>query len=564
MLENGVNAIARSARPVLEPFYYLKNFELVLSTILARYADLLSVQESRFIAAFLQAPRPSRALLARMVMRRGDLFKLSKLDYLEIGDTPAAAMPLIEAGWVTDRPMLDLEQLQGLLSKADLIRCLSLPRRYANWRKPALVATLNAQYPAPRAFAEWCADSTDSVYALLIAPLCERFRLMFFGNDRQSWSEFVTADLKIFNYEMVERSSHSRAFQTRVQIDIFERLQECREWLEEGMPLDELIQLIPPVIKDSDWLEDRRQRLLFGIARQFERAGEFTTALAMYLDCTHRGARTRAIRLTSRAHDWPAARSLCLLAQQNPESEAQLQHIRRLLPRANRKLGIPGDIDDAPPVIPEFEILLEGARGAGAIEFQVRDYLARDLTDRNTVRYVENDLINALFGLLCWPAIFATVPGAFFHDFHSGPADLGSSHFYRRRQREFEECFSHLDSKRYRQSIWRMYRQKWGVQSPFVRWAVLDKTLLQWALACVPAAHLRLWFEWMVRDVQDNRAGFPDLIQFWPQEQQYRMIEVKGPGDRVQDNQRRFLEYCASHRMPVAVCYARWSVAAPS
>jgi len=174
------------------------------------------------------------------------------------------------------------------------------------------------------------------------------------------------------------------------------------------------------------------------------------------------------------------------------------------------------------------------------------------------VYYVENGLINSLFGLLCWPAVFAAIPGAFFHDFHAGPADLGSSHFYRRRQRQFDECFVQLDSERYRQSIWTTFNDKSGIQSPFVRWSGLDKTLLQWALDCFPAAHLRLWFEWIVRDVQENRAGFPDLIQFWPQDRQYRMIEVKGPGDRVQDNQRRFLEYCVSHQMPVAVCYARW------
>jgi hypothetical protein len=34
------------------------------------------------------------------------------------------------------------------------------------------------------------------------------------------------------------------------------------------MPLDELLQLIPPVIVDSDWLEDRRERLLFVVARE--------------------------------------------------------------------------------------------------------------------------------------------------------------------------------------------------------------------------------------------------------------------------------------------------------
>jgi hypothetical protein len=68
---------------------------------------------------------------------------------------------------------------------------------------------------------------------------------------------------------------------------------------------------------------------------------------------------------------------------------------------------------------------------------------------------------------------------------------------------------------------------------------------------------LRVWFEWIVRD-PENRAGFPDLVQFWPLERRYRMIEVKGPGDRLQDNQRRLLEYCVSHGMPVSVCHVQW------
>jgi hypothetical protein len=76
-------------------------------------------------------------------------------------------------------------------------------------------------------------------------------------------------------------------------------------------------------------------------------------------------------------------------------------------------------------------------------------------------------------------------------------------------------------------------------------------------LRCFPAAHLRLWFEWIVQDVVDNRAGFPDLVQFWPSENRYRMVEVKGPGDRLQDNQRGFLEFCTRHEMPVFVCQVR-------
>jgi hypothetical protein len=36
------------------------------------------------------------------------------------------------------------------------------------------------------------------------------------------------------------------------------------------------------------------------------------------------------------------------------------------------------------------------------------------------------------------------------------------------------------------------------------------------------------------------------------------MVEVKGPGDRIQDNQQRWLEYFAQHQIPAEVYYVRW------
>jgi hypothetical protein len=54
---------------------------LVLATILARYSDLLLEEELRFIQEFPQLPLVSRALLTRMVMRHGDLYRASKLHY---------------------------------------------------------------------------------------------------------------------------------------------------------------------------------------------------------------------------------------------------------------------------------------------------------------------------------------------------------------------------------------------------------------------------------------------------------------------------------------------------
>jgi hypothetical protein len=548
----------QNAAPALEPFYYVKNFELVLETVLSRYSDLLLEDELQFANEFPRLPLSSRALLARMVMRSGDLFRLSKLNYAEIGETRSAAVPLVEAGWVSDRPHLRIDELFGILTKSELIRSLRLPSRYASWRKADLQAMLASQFTEPRYIEEWHGGG-DLVYALKIGPLCDRFRVLFFGNHRQRWTEFVTADLKIFNYEKIDYSLQSRPFQTRAQFEVFQRLQECREMFERGMPLDELNSMTPDTIEDVEWLEERRQRLLFRIAREYERAGENPKALAMYLHCRHRGARVRAIRLKARAQDWEGARTLCVLAMENPESEAELQAVQRILPRAMSKLKIAYEPKVASAEIEEFDIVFKGPPRAGMVEHHVRDHLARGLADSTTVRFVENGLIPSLFGLLCWPAVFAPVPGAFFHDYHHGPVDLGSADFYRRRRQEFEDCFSELESGRYAQVIWQVFKQKWGILSPFVRWSQLDKTLLQWALNCFPAAHLRVWFEWIIRDVKENRAGFPDLVQFWPQERRYRMIEVKGPGDKLQDNQRRFLELCVARNMPVSVCYAKWN-----
>ena len=86
---------------------------------------------------------------------------------------------------------------------------------------------------------------------------------------------------------------------------------------------------------------------------------------------------------------------------------------------------------------------------------------------------------------------------------------------------------------------------------------------LELALDCIPPAHLQKFFERLLADVRANRSGLPDLIQLWRDEHRYRLIEVKGPGDRLQDNQIRWLNFCLAQDIPVAVCKVKWQ-AVPS
>jgi hypothetical protein len=283
----------------------------------------------------------------------------------------------------------------------------------------------------------------------------------------------------------------------------------------------------------------------------------------LYARCRFPGARARAIRVLEKNKQYAQAYQILLAAQRAPESDAERQLLLRISPRLTRQLGRPTTRAPRPPTVARLDLRLPMPMPSTdwRVEGVVRDHLSRADAP---VFYVENALINALFGLLCWRAIFSAIPGAFFHPFQRGPADLYSPDFLQRRAQEFGDCLAELDGDSWRGTIRANFTAKSGIQSPFLAWDFIGADLLELALDCIPAAHLKKMFERILLDVQANRSGFPDLIQFWPAERRYNMIEVKGPGDRLQDNQLRWIDYCATHKLPVSVCYLQWQEAAPS
>ncbi|UMZ14863.1 VRR-NUC domain-containing protein [Pseudomonas sp. MPFS] len=544
-----------TSNPLENPLYYLHNFQQVLSWLDQRYADVLSAEEQRFIADFSVLEQPSQALLVRMVMRKGHHFRLSRLAYPEIGDSARALAPLLELGWVDEQAPLAVDELFGLLQKAELQQCFSAQALPAKARKDQWREILQALYPQPRAFAQWCPGLGDRLFSLTIMTLCDRLRLMFFGNLYQDWSEFVLADLGIYSYEKVEIDAQARGLRSRDDVDGFIYLHRCQEAFEAGHPLPEVLALVVAFESANPWLHKRRSKLLFLLGQHCERLAHWPLAHQIYQQCTYPGARLRLIRVLERSDEYPAALALAEQAWAAPHSAAEAQQLARVLPRLRRKLGGPVVARPSRPEVTRLDLCLPREDESLAVEQVVQAHLQQA---HAPVHYVENSLINSLFGLLCWPAIFAPLPGAFFHPFQRGPVDLLSEDFHQRRSELFQACLDELDDGRYRDSIRQRFASKWGLQSPFVFWGALSEELLEQALDCLPAAHLKHWFERLLLDIKANRAGMPDLIQFWPEDRTYRMIEVKGPGDRLQDNQLRWLDFCQEHGMPVAVCYVQW------
>ncbi|MBT2372878.1 VRR-NUC domain-containing protein [Pseudomonas fluorescens] len=538
------------------PFYYLHNFRQVLDWLGQRYADLLGPDEKHFIQQFDRLPQASQALLVRMVMRKGVHFRLSKLNYDEIGPTQDAVVPLLELGWVDEHGLLSFEELFALLQKGEVLTAFKPWIDQPKGKKTDWLPELTAQFAESRSFQQWCPEVEDSLYSLAVMDLCDRLRLMFFGNLYQDWSEFVLADLGIYTYEKVEFCAESRGLRSRDDIQGVLFLHQCQQAFEAGEALSTVLEQIATLDTDNPWLEKRRSKLLFQAGQHCERMAELTLAEGIYRGCDYPGARARLIRVLERQEDFPQALALACAAQQTPESAAEQQHLLRVLPRLRRKLGEPAQPKPKAREIQRLDLELPFPEPLISVEYSVQAHLSEHDAP---VHYVENSLINSLFGLLCWPAIFAPLPGSFFHPFQRGPVDLHSEDFHQRRIELFSACLGELRDERYKTTIRQRYAEKWGIQSPFVFWSVLTDELLDQALDCLPAEHLRHWFERLLLDIRANRAGMPDLIQFWPEQKTYRMIEVKGPGDRLQDNQLRWLEFCGEHQMPVTVCYVRWA-----
>ncbi|HTT06320.1 MAG TPA: VRR-NUC domain-containing protein [Steroidobacteraceae bacterium] len=538
--------------PVAADLYYLQHFRLAIEWLRCHYADLLSHPERAFIEGFPRLPRLSQALLVRMIMRTGPFFRATKLRYVEIGDITAALEPVAERGWVDLQPKLSIEELAALLRRAELAEVFpELPRRAS---KSDTTGLLRSRYHDRRTFEHWCPTLCDSVLFLSVAQLCTHLRLLFFGSFRQQWSQFVLVDLGVVQYETVQLSRPSRPFASREDIESFYDLYACARALEEQQPLANVAARLSQMRLHHDWLESRRARLLFEIGRRLEASGEHAAALPLYRQSRHPEARIRAVRVLERQGRLTSAYTAARRVLSRFPTELEVQRLPRALRRLERRLGLPCRTRTPLRHPMRLQLTLPALKPGDSIERAVCAQLARRSAP---TFYVENTLITSLFGLLCWEAVFAPVRGAFFHAFQAGPRDLYSRSFVNRRRVTFLRCLASLESGAYRELIRYNLRSKHSLQSPFVAWGAISSELIELALACIPAPHLHLYFERLLADPGENRTGLPDLVQFWTDKAYYRLIEVKSPGDRLQDNQRRWMDYCLHHQLPVALCQVR-------
>ena len=287
------------------------------------------------------------------------------------------------------------------------------------------------------------------------------------------------------------------------------------------------------------------------MARQLERLQEPQLALQLYRDIERPPARERSTRILIQQGRIETGLDLCRQIAENPVNEEERIFAEEFGYRQAKRHDIPWPAPTTyKPPSDQLGLPVSGL----SVELAV----AKKLSAGGPCHYIENALLNGVLGLLIWDIVFAPVRGAFFNPFQHAPADFYDAGFTARRNEALQlRLQQSTDQRSMKNIVFRHYRAKAGIANPLVNWSVLSEELLQLALQRIPVKHWLPMLRRLLGDLRHHRSGLPDLIAF-PREGGYQWIEVKGPGDRLQKNQLRWLAFFAEHAIPHRVIYVDW------
>ncbi|WP_163371291.1 VRR-NUC domain-containing protein [Endozoicomonas acroporae] len=546
-----LNSEAALHTPVVLPEdYYLTNFQRLLGFVEQQYADLLSSRETGFLNTFRRLEEDAQKLYVRLVGRKGPMFRRDKLNYPEIAAIELAVNELVGAGLMQVNPPLDLVAVSDLMTKSELLCCF--PDQlgpYRSERKQALVNRLvDSGNPCP--------DLPFTILQPLYREELRTLLFLFFGNLSQDLTEFVLQDLGLNRFESYPLNS--RLFDRREELEqglSLSLLWQAVARNNKKLDLDELQALADKLPPSSDFshptLKRRYARLVNAIARDLERQGALREAVASFQQSYLPPSRERRTRILARLNDTAGALALCEEIEASPASSLELAFAHRF---AKTLKGEKRRRQTTPFNERTLELNDHGQR----VEFQVQAHFK----DQGwQVFYVENALINGLAGLWFWDIIFADREGAFFHPFQSGPADLMTPDFYRSCKDSIYQRLAEMSESHLLDTLLATYSKKQGISNRLVIWPALSPELITLAVSLIPMAQLRAMFQRLMFDIAHNRTGFPDLILFDQENSRYQWLEVKGPGDRLQENQKLWLAFFQENGIPAEVVYVRWAEA---
>lgn len=544
----------------LEEGYYQTNFISLLEFVEDKYGDLLLKKERSYLETVRSLSQDACRLYIRLILRVGPHFRRTKLNYPEIKDLEEAQKELEIQGLLATNQLEDLEELLDLFTKPELETCFKTlwpGVKCPKGRRSELVEALLES--SEEEIFQW-AYELDELLTPLEYETMLAFRLFFFGNLYQDMSEFILEDLGVLKFEPYKIGKEDRAFPNR---KVFRQVRQIIEWREEfyWASEEEEIEVVDRIfaeliqLKPSHFLVERRQKkFLAQMGRYYERQKLQEAAVGAYEASGVPPSRERRVRMLEKKGEYEQALALCKKMQEGPADVTEEEFLAHFPDKLLKKLNRPyKKRKRATFLTVDYQIDRD-------FELRVEAVLLHHLQSEGWQGYyIENHFWRALFGLFLWNEIFTPQQGAFYHPFQRGPSDALSSSFYRRRQLAIDGRLSQLQDEEsdWRSEILWKYEEKYKTANLFVSWKRVPKEMLEVLLPFIPSTHMASICRRLLSHPGRNGSGFPDLIVY--RNGEYKMVEVKGPGDHLQASQKRWLKTFEDGGLPYEVARVQWS-----
>ncbi|PWZ00222.1 hypothetical protein BCV70DRAFT_231846 [Testicularia cyperi] len=159
--------------------------------------------------------------------------------------------------------------------------------------------------------------------------------------------------------------------------------------------------------------------------------------------------------------------------------------------------------------------------------------------------HCEGKLLTMIFVMVMWDVLFLdSVPGSFETQYQSAPLDLGSDAFPIVRSAEMRARYDHIERTGGLDLIAAVDererpRKTWAVGC---RWDMFGRDDLLEVAECMGGRAISIVCQMLAEEWDHCSSGMPDLVIWRMSDKTVRFVEIKGPGDRLSETQKVWID----------------------
>ncbi|PRQ38139.1 putative phosphodiesterase I [Rosa chinensis] len=580
---------------------YQDNFCVFIREVLRNSSHLLTDDEKNFIESFTSMSDDSQRLFVRLYTRKGPWFRLSAISYPEVLDPQQAVKELSETGYASCFEIINklsddcIKEILDLLTVSELREILCILKQGCNrgLRKQDLIASLISSYDEDLCplLPSMVLHRTGSCVRISsnAESLIWRAERLFFLNGEQDLSAFLLVDLGIVKYPTYKCIVSQQIFSARDDLLGYEEAIEVAQIVDEALdgsntglvlkcikiadshlsnPVQSLTsESMAPFLSHFSATFVNSKVVLLGISF-LEREHRYNDAIYLLkrlLNCFARDGRRGywTLRLSIDLEHMGYLNESLLVAENGLLDEWVRAGSRVALQRRVLRLGKPPRRWKTPSFAESvkrkiMEVNVPGRPLNCAIGTKSRFYGEDGEqcgVEQLALQYyaeeggwqgvhTESGIWLTIFGLLMWDIIFSNVPNVFRTRFQTAPLDLETDSFYLVRKNHIESHLQKILDGMAEEILITSWELHEGTACRGVNWGRHSLSELRAAVTCIGGPCVAAFCRHLAQDYRSWSSGMPDLL-LWRFHGKYRgeakLVEVKGPRDRLSEQQRAWL-----------------------